>query len=259
MSQRLVSIIMPAYNAAATIDRAIDSVRQQAYPHWELLVIDDASVDGTAERVQSLQEQDNRIQLLKLAHNSGSPSLPRNTGIHQARGSLIAFLDADDIWRSDKLSQQLAAMHRTGAALSCTGYRVINNKGQLLGERKPTASIDYTGLLRQNSIGCSTAIYDAGRLGKRFFPHLGHEDYALWLSILREGHRAAGISDSLTDYYKRPGSISANKVKMLGYFWHIYRHQEQFSTPKSLLYTLRYAWHARHNQRLATDESSPSL
>src|SRR5690606_344854 len=138
------------------------------------------------------------------------------------RGSLIAFLDADDRWHTNKLSQQVTAMQSTGAALSCTGYRVINRQGQLLGERKPPRSIDYPGLLRLNSIGCSTAIYDVEQLGKRHFPHLGHEDYALWLSILREGHCALGIDNVLVDYYKQAGSVSANKIKVLGYFWRIY-------------------------------------
>src|SRR5690606_34744864 len=103
---------------------------------------------------------DPRIQLLKLAHNSGSPSLPRNTGIRQARGSLIAFLDADDRWHTNKLSQQVTAMQRTGAALSCTGYRVINRQGQLLVERQPTRITGYTGVARLYSNGYCTVGYD---------------------------------------------------------------------------------------------------
>ncbi len=249
-SQKLVSIVMSSYNAVDTIVEAIESVRRQTYSKWELLVVDDASTDASWAIVSAMAEEDNRIRCFQLPTNSGGPALPRNVGIQRSRGALLAFLDADDHWLPEKLALQVDRLASTEAAIVCTGFHVINETAGTMGEYRPPAISDYQSLLRNNSIGCSTAMVDITRIGKRYFPPVGHEDYALWLSILREGYSAVGVSQLLSVYRINKGSVSANKVKVLGYFWRIYRKCEGFSMMKSLFLILRYVCLARNKYHL---------
>lgn len=250
VQQRLVSIVMSSYNSESTIVEAIESVLKQTYTRWELLIVDDASYDASWAIVSAMAGQDKRIRCIQLPKNSGGPALPRNVGIEKARGELLAFLDADDHWLPEKLAIQVKSLLVTEAAVSCTAYHVINESNQKMGRFTPPPLGDYSALLKTNSMGCSTVMLDITRIGKRYFPALGHEDYALWLSILREGYSVIGIPELLSVYRLRAGSMSSNKVKVLKYFWRIYRKCERLSVTTSLWYTLRYAYHARNKYQL---------
>lgn len=115
MSQPLVSVIIPAYQAERTIGETLASVRHQSVARWEALVADDGSSDGTAAVVERAAQQDERIRLVRLAANSGLPARARNAALEHARGHWIAFLDADDLWESDKLARQLHRLRHTRA------------------------------------------------------------------------------------------------------------------------------------------------
>jgi teichuronic acid biosynthesis glycosyltransferase TuaG len=241
-----ISVVMPAFNAENTVLQAIESVQAQAFRDWELLVVDDHSSDGTAERVRRVARLDSRVKLSVLERNSGGPARPRNVGIDGSSGSFIAFLDADDWWAPEKLSRQLDFMKREGAVLSSTGYDVVGVDGQPAGSFMPPPVTTHERLLRASTIGCLTAMVDARALGKLQFPLCGHEDYALWLGILRSGRVAHGLQERLATYRQRGGSISANKLKVLSFYFHIYRKLEGFSTIRSGLMCLRCAWANRN-------------
>jgi len=240
-----VSVVMPAYNASCTIASSIKSVQQQSYKNWELWVVDDCSTDDTVSIVKGLLAIDDRIKLISLAKNSGRPAYPRNVAIKEATGELIAFLDADDEWLPIKLKKQVSFMTRSNVAFSCSGYEIISFVGKEIGSFNPPMICSYDDLLAANSIGCLTAMYDARILGKQYFPICGHEDYALWLKILREGHLVHGLQESLSLYRLTPGSVSSNKLKVMKFFWNIYNKQEGFSRLVSVLFCLRYAWNTR--------------
>ena len=104
----LVSIVVPVFNAALTIDRALRSIEAQSYPNWEAVFVDDASEDGGAQRIESAAARDRRFRLIRLDLNAG-PAQARNLGISAAKGELVAFLDADDEWLPEKLERQVAA------------------------------------------------------------------------------------------------------------------------------------------------------
>lgn len=246
----LVSVVMPAYNASSTIASSIKSVQGQSYTSWELLVVDDCSTDDTVSIVKGLSTTDARIRLISLTTNSGSPAYPRNVAIKEARGGFIAFLDADDEWLPVKLKRQVPFMINSKAAFSCTGYDVISFSDAAVGRFNPPIMRSYNDLLANNSVGCLTAMYDVRILGKRYFPICGHEDYALWLKILREGYSLYGLQESLAHYRLTPGSVSSSKLKLIRFFWNIYKNQEGFSPLMSALFCLRYAWNAsgKYNQ-----------
>ena len=241
----LVSVVMPAYNASSTIASSIKSVQRQSYANWELLVVDDCSTDDTVLIVKDLATIDSRIKLISLAKNSGSPAYPRNVAIKEAAGVFISFLDADDEWQAIKLQKQVSFMARSKIAFSCSGYDVISFAGEEIGSFSPPMVCSYNDLLANNSVGCLTAMYDVRVLGKQYFPICGHEDYALWLKILREGHSVYGLQEPLSLYRLTPGSVSSSKLKVLKFFWNIYKNQEGFSHLVSALFCLRYAWNAR--------------
>lgn len=244
-----VSVIMPVYNARQTVAQAIESVIRQSYEHWELIVVDDGSDDGSEQIVQSLAERDGRIRCIALGGNSGGPAAPRNVGLDQARGSYIAFLDADDLWLPDKLERQLAFLRTRRLGVCGAGVRLINAKGERLGERVPSGPVTYSSLLACNRLILSTVLLRAEVLGGRRFEPIGHEDYLLWLELARDGVSMAVLPEVLGQYRKHAGSVSANKLKVIGYFWHIYRRRLCLPALRAFVYTARYllyaAWRAR--------------
>ena len=240
-SSTLVSVVIPTYNSEKTISRALESVLSQTYHDWEIVVVDDCSTDGTVDLVLKYTKQDSRITLIKNNKNEG-PAVTRNAGIEQCRGRYIAFLDSDDVWYSTKLQVQLKMMIEKKAALSCTNYIRTTEIGKKCGVVNPPAEIRYADLLKQNTIGCSTAMYDTARIGKVYFPNvLKRQDLALWLKILKQIPYAISINESLVTYYVASrGSVSSNKFKAAWYQWIIYRDYLKLPLFESASYFCHY-------------------
>ena len=233
INHQLVSVIMPAYNCAAYIEEAIQSVLAQSYSYWELLVVDDCSSDQTVALVQRLQQQDTRIRLLQNTTNLGGAGA-RNRAIEQAKGRYIAFLDADDFWLPTKLEIQIKAMQQHHYAFMFSAYRLVGEQGECLGHVDVPRRVDYAMLLKHNYIGCLTAIYDTGQLGKIFMPVVRkRQDFALWLQVLKRADAAYGINEPLACYRIRAGSLSGNKKDAFSYYWKVLREVEGLSWLRS--------------------------
>lgn len=219
----LVSIVMPAFNAERYIEEAVLSVIPQSYPNWELLIVDDASTDATADIARRLAAQDHRITLLQNSHSKGVAGA-RNTAIERAQGEFIAFLDCDDRWLPDKLTEQVAFMRATNCALSATGYDMVDERNQLVNHIHVPSVIAYEELLRGNRIGCLTAMYSQRTLGKIYMPtEFGHEDYLTWLQITRHHGPARGLDKRLAVYRRHRSSLSGSKLRAAAWQWRIYR------------------------------------
>lgn len=219
----LVSIIMAAYNAEKTISIAIDSVLEQTYTDWELLVINDCSKDGTAAIVNAYS--DSRIRLLQNDKNSGV-SISRKKGMEAANGEWIAVLDSDDAWTPDKLDKQLKLANDTGAELIFTGSAFMDDNGKTIDWqlRVPTI-LSYRTLLKQNLVSNSSVVVKAA-LYKQFYA-IGddmHEDFAIWLGITKTGRVAYGIDEPLLIYRVASSSKSSNKFKAARMNWNTYRY-----------------------------------
>lgn len=235
----LVSIVTPCYNSAITIRETIQSVIEQTYDHWELLVIDDCSCDDSAKVIKEFIDVDSRIIYLKTEYSSGSPTLPRNVGIQAAKGRFIAFLDSDDVWIPNKLSTQLPLFGDANVAIVYSYYEKITEEGKRMGRIvKSAAYHNYRTLLYGNELGCLTAIYDTQKTGKRYFKYIGHEDYNLWLEILREGFIALNANMCLALYRVRHNSVSSNKLRIVKWVWHIYREEQNMNFFYSSYYLL---------------------
>ena len=227
----LVSIIIAAYNAATFIQETIQSVINQTYQNWELLIVDDASTDDTIDKIRSLE--DHRIKLIPLAKNSGA-AIARNTAIAQAKGEYLAFLDSDDLWVPDKLERQLAFMKEHGYLFTCTEHGVLEENGEIskIKTVKPQAS--YMDILKNNA-GNSTIMYNCQVLGKYYSPDIKRRnDITMWLQVIKETPYLYGMQEPLTIYRKRGDSLSANKLTLIRYQWKLYREIEQLSVFTSL-------------------------
>jgi len=216
----LVSVIMPAYNAVKTIGESIDSVLGQTYTNWELIVIDDASTDETISIITIYQSKDDRIKLMALSKN-GWMANARNHGIATARGEYLAFLDSDDIWMKDKLSEQvnfhiqhpeIIISHTDFDMFSINGIKkrpfknIIGLKYRKDGNMIPT-------LYCKNSIGTLTIMVkrDAVLAANCFDIDMrGPEDQDLWIRLAENGGLFGYIDKKLALYRLSEGSVAHN-------------------------------------------------
>ena len=234
-----VSVVTPVWNAEATLAATVASVQAQSRADWEMWLIDDGSTDGSRALAERLAALDPRLNVLGWAKNRGAAAA-RNAGIRAARAPRIAFLDADDLWRPSKLARQLAFMDAHGHAFTFSAYARIDAQGRPLGVVPAPARVTRAQALRGNPIGCLTAVYDAGVLGKVEMPDLPRrQDYALWLRLLAR-MPAYGLPQVLADYRLRPDSLSADKRVAARATWTVLR-AEGLSRPRAGYYFLHYA------------------
>jgi len=233
----LVSIITPSYKSKQFIAQAIESVLNQTYTNWEMLIVDDVSPDNSNEIVEQYTNKDHRIKLIRLENNSG-PAVARNRAIAEAQGRYIAFLDADDVWTPKKLEKQISFMIEKECTLSYTSYATMDEDGESLDRIiQAKKSLDYKELLKSNRIGCLSTIYDTTIIGKVYMPLIKkRQDYGLWLKILKKTDIAYGLNEVLGNYRIMKNSVSSNKIDLLKYNYALFREHEKFSILKSLYY-----------------------
>ena len=221
----LISIIMAAYNTEKTIEQAINSVLSQTYTNFELLVVNDCSTDRTAELVKSIAAKDSRVRLISNVKNSGV-SYTRKHGLEEAKGSWIAILDSDDAWAPKKLEKQIDLQRRTNADLLFTGSAFMDSDGQPIDwYLHAPAEVTYRQLLKQNVLSNSSALVRKELYAKHYAIGDGmHEDFAIWLSILKEGKKAYGVDERLLIYRIAKSSKSGNKFKAAKMNWNTYRY-----------------------------------
>lgn len=244
MDNGLVSIIMPSYNTAKYISYSIESVLNQTYKNWELIIIDDCSTDNTDEIIKKYNSEE-RIKYLKNEKNSGA-AISRNRGLKEAKGKWIAFLDSDDLWKPEKLANQIRFMKKNNIYFSYTCYNEINENGDNTGVyvRGPK-KITKTGMYNYCWMGCLTVMYDAERIGLIQIKNIKkNNDYAMWLKVCKKA-KCYLLDENLASYRKgRTGSISNHSIKkMIGWHYKLFRYAENqniilsyFNTARNLLF-----------------------
>jgi teichuronic acid biosynthesis glycosyltransferase TuaG len=236
MNNELVSVIMPVYNGERYLKAAAQSVLSQTWQNLELLLIDDGSTDDSRSVMLELAA-DERVRCIYLPANKGAAGA-RNAGILEAKGRFIAFLDTDDTWTHDKLERQIPFMMSEKVALSFTAYDWMNEQGIPTGRTiQAPAHTNHKKLLRFNSIGCLTAIYDTAVCGKMYMPNTPQRhDWGLWLAITRQFGSASGLNQVLACYRVSKHSLSGNKLRSSRYNWMILRKYEKLSWPVAVWY-----------------------
>ncbi len=241
LNKPLISIITPSYNSAKFIGDAIQSVLNQTYTNWEMVIVDDCSKDETVEIIQ--QYKDERIRLIQLQENSG-PAIARNTAIEAAQGRYIAFLDSDDQWLPEKLEKQLRFMQDNDIAFSYTKYKNMTEDGTETNVIvNVPEKVTYEDLLKHNVIGCLTVMVDKDKAGEVAMVNIRtRQDYVLWLHLCKRGFTAYGLQEVLAKYRLVENSVSSNKLKMAKQNWKVYREIEQLSLVKSVWYFMHYGY-----------------
>ncbi len=234
-----VSIVTPVYNAAVYLEKTVELVEAQTFSDWELLLVDDHSTDGSRPLMVQLAGKDGRIRLLETAPGKKGAASARNTGIQQAKGRYLAFLDADDVWRADKLERELDFLRQKDAAFVFTSYEFGDEDAAGTGKvvRAPR-TLSYRQALSRTVIFTSTVMFDLTKIDRAllYMPDIKSEDTAAWWQILRAGYTAWGLDENLVIYRRPKRSLSSNKMAALSRIWNLYRIQEKLSVPASAWY-----------------------
>jgi glycosyltransferase involved in cell wall biosynthesis len=216
---------MPAYNTEQYIGESIQSVLDQTYTNWELLVVDDGSTDQTAEIVHAFAAKDGRVQY--LSQQNGRQAKARNTGIQNSSGSLLAFLDSDDLWLPEKLQLQLQAMVATSVDVVYSNGFVIYEPGATPGQTEfpivagPTEGRKMFDLLLLlnfipvQSVVLRKEVFDKAGPFDESLEYHGCEDYDLWLRVAARGASFHGMSEKLIKYRRHPTATTHENSKVL--------------------------------------------
>lgn len=238
--KELVSIVMPSYNTGKLISRSIQSVQNQTYYNWELIIVDDCSTDNTDKIIQSFLE-DSRIRYLRNTKNSGA-AISRNRALREAKGRWIAFLDSDDLWMPEKLQKQISFMKEKGYFFSYTNYEEIDMQGSHTGVKiTGPKMITRFGMYNYCWPGCLTVMYDAQKIGLIQIKDIKkNNDYAMWLKVCKY-ENCYLLDECLAQYRKgRTGSVSTQSIKtMIRWHFKLFREAERQNIVSSLFNTGR--------------------
>ena len=239
MLNDLVSIIMPSYNCGRFVEETIRSVQAQTYQNWEIIFVDDCSIDDTIKLVSKLRGQDSRIKLIKNPVNSGA-AFSRNNALQEAKGRWIAFLDSDDLWEPTKLEKQVQFMEENGFAFSYTEYQEMDADGNLTGVTiSGPKHVTKRGMYNFCWPGCLTVMYDVTKIGLIQIEDIKkNNDYAMWLKVCKKADCYL-LPEVLAKYRRgRAGSVSTHGITtMIGWHYKLWREAEKRSVIASLWLT----------------------
>ena len=236
----LVSIITPSYNSEDFIKETIESVLNQTYDNWEMLIIDDCSTDKSPQLIKEYVKVDSRIKYLKNNQNNG-PAITRNIGLSKAKGKYISFLDSDDFLDKFKLEIQVNFMEENNLEITHSDYFFTNSSGEIIKKIETSEEIDYKKLLRGNQFKTMSMMMKKNFIENTKLPNIKHEDYAFFLDLLKKGAISKKVPDCLAMCRLREKSVSSDKIKSAVWTWNIYRKYEKFNLMKSSFYFLNYA------------------
>lgn len=246
-NNKLVSIIIPVYNASRFLEETINSIQEQTYSNWEAIFIDDCSSDNSYDIIKQYQKNDKRIKVIKNKINNGV-AISRNNGIDYAKGEYLCFLDADDKWHPKKLEKQINFMQELNCEFSFTGYQFANEKCNPNGKIVSVPDkINYQQALKNTTIWTSTVMFDMGKLTKDdiYMPNIKRgQDTATWWKVLKKIEYAYGLNEVLSYYRRTNNSLSANKLTALKRTWNLYRNVEHLNIKSSLYNFCWYCFNA---------------
>lgn len=241
MDKIKVSVIIPAYNCANYISNAIDSALSQNIL-LEVIVINDCSTDHLDDVMKTYVKKQN-VKYVKNQQNLGAAAT-RNKGVDMAEGEYVAFLDGDDYWADTKLEKQLKVIQETKTVLCSTARELLTPEGVCTGRVIPVKSqITYKDLLKHNSINCSSVLIKTN-VAKEFpmCHEDSHEDYIMWLNILKKYGKASAVNEPLLKYRLSDQGKSGSKLQSAKMTFKVYRYMG-FGMFKSMLCFCSYALH----------------
>lgn len=236
---KLVSIIMPYYKKKNYFEATLNSVLNQIYKNFEVIIIFDDKDEEELNFVKQLTGKDERIQLITNESNRGV-AFSRNKALKKAKGTYLAFLDCDDLWDKEKLLVQIEFMKKNNILFSHTAYSLIDGKGNKIGKMEVKKNLNYKHLMLSCDIGLSTVIFHRDLLNIGLFPDLKtKEDYALWLLYARSNIEIIGINQVLASWRKYDQSLSNSFWQKITDAFRVYNSFEKKGTILSFLLVIR--------------------
>ncbi len=217
----LVSIIIPVYNSAATLNQTLSSIGRQSYKHIEIIAYDDASSDNSLSILYSAKEKyDFPIKVLSGSSNKGA-SFARNECLKNSSGRYIAFCDSDDIWFPEKIAIQIDTMINSGFSCSHSAIYICDKYMNIVSNEETKRLVRLSDQKFKNNIILSTGIYDRENIGIFYFEeNLPHEDFQMWNELLKN-HNSIGVLEPQVCYRLRSDSLSAKKHQVWLWFLRI--------------------------------------
>ena len=212
MSTPLVSVIMPYYKKSEFINASVNSILNQSFKEFEIILIDDELTENSYEILENVKKLDVRIRVFKNKKNLGAGQ-SRNDAINFCKGQYIAFCDCDDLWRQNKLEKQMKFMKDCNLEFSFTSYEIINNDNLKIGFREAQKNLSFKQLRNSCDIGLSTVIIQKNIFNNekfRFGKTKTKEDFILWLLLAKNGIQISGIKECLVSWRKSSGSLSSS-------------------------------------------------
>ena len=222
LNQISVDIVLPNYNSAPYVSETINSVINQTFKNWKLIVVDGNSNIETRKVLEKYSNHSN-INIIWLKKNKRA-GFCRNLGIRNSKSDYVAFLDSDDIWEQEKLLKQLTFMSKNKYYFTYTNYTAFGSQNQRNNLRKiyPPKHFTFESFIRNTSVGTSTMIIKRSLIGKTKFTNTKIcEDYFFKCQILKKVHYAYCLSKNLVKYRVRKNALQSNKIRTLYWIWYI--------------------------------------
>ncbi len=238
-----VSVIMPYFKKKRFIDESINSVLNQSYNNYEIIIIyDDENLDDFFY-LKKIQEKNDRIKILKNDVNKGA-GYSRNLGIKNSKGDFVAFLDCDDLWKNNKLEYQIDFMKKNNVDISFTAYDIINHHGKVIGERTAKKILNFQDLIKSCDIGLSTVMMKRSLLteNNKFASLRTKEDYTLWLKLAKNANNFYGIDRRLSQWRRLDNSLSSNTLQKIFDAYKVYNKYMNYNKIFSFICLLRLSF-----------------
>ena len=242
---KLVSVIIPVYNAGQFLEETLRSALEQTYEDVEIVLVDDCSTDNSSEIIKEAQENYPNVIYHRQEKNQGA-AVARNTALNIAKGRYVAFLDSDDLWIPEKTKWQMDDMRKRNASISFSAIDFVDENDERLKDiREVKGVIDYRFLLKNTMIATSTVIVDRAKTGDFQMPlRRSGQDYATWLMLMRDGTKAYGINEVFCHYRVRSNSLSSNKWKSIKQVWEIQTQDEKINKVFAAINVCGFVWNA---------------
>ena len=235
---KLVSVIIPYFKKKKYIADTINSILQQTYKNFEIIIIYDDPEKNDLEYIKKLITLDNRIELI-VNHKNFGAGISRNIGISKANGFFLAFIDADDLWEKTKLEEQIKFMENEKINFCHTTYKIINERNEFIALRKARNFFNIKELIKSCDIGLSTVLLKKEILGSNRFPDLKtKEDFVLWLKLISKNIKIYGLDKELTLWRKTSNSLSSSLFQKIIDGFRVYNVYMKYNIIKSLYYLL---------------------
>jgi len=235
----LVSVIIPYFNDEVNIEKAVKSALTQTYKKLELIIIDDENSSISRKILLNLKKKFKKVKVISTLKQSGV-SIARNKGIKKAKGDFIAFLDSDDLWKKQKIKEQLSFIKKNNLDICYTDYLAINDDNKIIYKVRTPKTLFYEDLLSECPIACSSVLLKKKILKKNQFKNFKtKEDYMLWLDLSKKGYKLSGINKFLSIYRVRSSSLSSLHFNKVYSAFKIYSHYLNYNFLFSVIFVIR--------------------